>query len=464
MAHKGPRVLFTNRQCLIEGRPYPGIPLLLDNKNQIVQVASDWLRQIVLMRARATSSARQFAYHLKYWWEYLIGSKIPWDEVDDSIMIAWRDHHLRDIEPSTVNGYMSTVFRMYLWAEKHGYVNGLIGEHDLAKRIHPPLSVDIAVDRRGRRKFISPLLKRTVAKPVLPTPTHEDITKVHQALGEMYGDNTDLMVRDALILTWAELSGTRRMEVLAISVAEIPAWDELMMLEESGDKKEITITGKRGKRRSLWVGADLLSQTREYIEDERHKVVKRWRKRYGSNYKVSHDIFLSMKTGRGLDKDTLSQKYALAFRKAGVKGSLHRVRARFITDLVFNALEAAIERLGSIPDAASLLTPVAELAGHSNLETLARYLAVGKKRLLRQTDVERAAVFKERAVVAERRSTTNLIKLHSSAGALRLVKAFSSGNKGRIRTALKELCEDYDVSGLQPLSPSSAHKRKKKLA
>jgi integrase len=445
MARKGPRVLFTNRECLIEGTPYPGIPLLLENKNQVIQVASDWLRQIVFMRARATSSARQFAYHLKLWWEYLIQSKIPWDQVDDSTMIVWRDHHLKDLDAGTVNGYMSTVFRMYLWAERYGYVHGLIGEHDLAKRLHPPLSVETTFDRRGRCRFTSPLLKRTVAKPVLPTPTHEDITKIHQALAEMYGDNIEIMVRDALILTWAELNGTRRMEVLSLNVAEIPPWDELMELEETGDKKEITITGKRGKKRSLWVGADLLSQTREYIEDERDKVVSRWRKRYGPNYKVPHEIFLSRKTGRGLHRDTLSQKYAIAFRKAGVKGSLHRVRARFITDLVFNALEGAIEKLGSIPDAASLLLPVAELAGHSNPETLAPYVAVGKKRLMRQTVVERAAAFKELAISAGRGASINRMKLRGSQITVALVKAISSGNKKRIAAELDKLSKAYDV-------------------
>jgi site-specific recombinase XerD len=239
------------------------------------------------------------------------------------------------------------------------------------------------------------------------------------------------------------------MEVISLNVKQIPSWDELMELEESTEKKEIVITGKGGKRRSLWVGADLLSQTREYMEDERDAVVTRWRKRYSSNYKIPEAVFLSSKTGQRLHKDSISQKFALAFRKAGVRGSLHRVRARFVTDVVFNVLEGAVERLGSIPDAASLLIPVAELTGHSHVETLASYLAVGKKRLLRMTVVERASAFKERALVAERRSTTNLLRLRSSAAALRLVKALSSGNKKLIRKMLEELCQDYGLSESQ---------------
>lgn len=442
---KHTRILFTDNQCIIAGVSYPGIPLLIDHLNQVIPGASDWLRHLVVMRARAKGSVRQFAYHLKHWWDYLIRTNTAWDQVDDSLMITWRDLHLMHLDHGTVNSYISTVFRMYLWAEKHGYVNDLIGEADLATNRRPPLSVEVVENRRGTYKYCSPLLKRTVGKPVLPTPTNENITKIHESLVGIYGDNAKLMIRDALMLTWAELNGTRRMEVLSLKVSNIPSWEELATLEQSDCRKEITITGKGGKIRSLWVSADLLSQTREYIEYERSELVRRWRQRLGSSYEVPEEVFLSSKTGKVLDKDTVSQKFAIAFRAADVKGSLHRVRARFITNVVFNALEGSIEKLGSIPDAASLLVPVAELAGHSNVETLAPYLALGKKRLLRQTSVERAAAFKERANSAERRFDANLLRLRSSIAALNLVKALGSRHKGTILKALVEICDAHGI-------------------
>jgi integrase len=445
MSDKVPRVTFTNHGCLIGDVHYPGIPLLIDHANQIVTVASDWLRNLVVMRGSPGSSVRQFAYHLKYWWEYINERGIPWDEVDDSIVITWRDKHLKCLEPRTVNAYISTVFRMYLWAETQGYVNGLIGEHDLRSKIQPPLTVTINTERRGSFRFVSPLLKRTVAKPVLPTPTHKEITLIHQALAELYNANIDLMVRDALILTWAESTGARRLEVLSLRVSQIPTWDEIDVLENSEERTALTITGKGNKNRSLWVGIDLLIQTREYIENERRTIVSRWRKLLGPSYKNPATIFLSSKTGLRLHEDSVSQKFALAFRKAGVKGSMHRVRARFLTDLVENALERELETLGAIPDATSVLLPIAQIAGHNNVSTLMPYLAIGKKRLLRQTVAERTAMSQERAIGAERRSSTNLLRLRSSVVALNLAQSLSSGNEKRIKHALIALCEAQGI-------------------
>jgi site-specific recombinase XerD len=437
--------------------PYPGIPLLIDpKKNHVVEVASDWLRYLLVKRSEASSSVRQFAYHLKYWWQFLNRSRIRWDQVDDSTMMTWRDRDLRGLEPATVNGYLSTVFRMYLWAEKNAYVRGLIGEPNLAINIHPPLSVEVTSDRRGTCRFVSPLLKKTVAKPVLPTPTHEDITTIHETLAELYGVNVDLMVRDALVLTWAETAGARRMEVLSLKVDQIPSWEEIQRLEDTEEKCELTIMGKGRKSRSIWVGADILIQTREYIENERESVVNRWRKRLGSNYEKPKEIFLSSKTGISIQKDTVSQIFATAFRKAAVRGSMHRVRARFITGLTENAAEKEFEKFGSIPDATSLLLPIAQIAGHSNVETLLPYLAVGKKRLLRQTVAEATALLQERAVGAERRASINLVKLKSSDGALDLVAAVSSGNKRKIANAIIAFCEANSIDALQ-LSLAECH-------
>jgi integrase len=443
---------FTTGNCLVGGLSYPHVPLLLDPNNQVIWIASDWLRYLIVVRCKAPSSVRQFAYHLLNWWRHLRRLKISWDKVDDSTMIKWRDGYFPGIEDATVNGYISTVFRMYLWAEHNGYVKGMIGEPDLRNDVHPPLSLDVLVDRRGTRRFASPLLKRTLAKPVLPTPTHEEITTIHAVLANGNGDNLDLMVRNALILTWAEASGTRRMEGLSLTRSQIPPWDEILALEETGDKKEISIIGKRRKRRSLWVGADLLTQTREYIEEERQRVVNRMRKRYGSNYKNPEAVFLSSKTGCKLQEDTASQIFAVAFRKAGVKGSLHRVRARFLTTLIENAIEREVETLGAIPDATSVLLPVAELAGHTNVETLAPYFAHGKKRLLRQSRAEQTAAKEERAVAAERRMNVNLVKLRATQLALDLVDAVASGNKTRMTNTLTQFCETYQIPSPRRLS------------
>ncbi len=237
-----------------------------------------------------------------------------------------------------------------------------------------------------------------------------------------------------------------------MNLTQIPAWNEIELLKEPVEKSPITVIGKGDKKRVLWVGVDLFIQTREYIENEREAVVIRWQKRMGSNYCAPKEIFLSTKTGLRLHKDSVSQRFAVAFRKAGVRGSLHRVRARFLTDLVQIALEAELEKLGSIPDAISLLLPIAEIAGHSNVANLTPYLAIGRKRLYRETVVERSAALKERAISSQRRVDVNLVKLRSSQAALDLVDAMCSGKKSKIVRALHLLCENQQIDVAQLLS------------
>lgn len=442
MAGKEPIITFTDEQCLLGGIPYPGIPLLLNYDYRVLAAPSDWLRHLRVTRRQSAESVRQFAYHLKYWWAFINRARIAWDKVDDFLMIEWRDRCLLKNDGATVNGYISTVFRMYLWAERNGYTEGLIGEADMERKIRPPLSVKVKT-RRGTNIYSSPLLIRTVAKPILPTPTNDEITKIHAALAEMYGDNTDLMIRDGLILTWAEQTGTRRAETTSLKTSQIPKWDEILDLEEKGETYEITIVGKGDKRRLIWAGPDLLAQTRDYIEGERQAIVRRCRARLGSSYRVPEEVFLSSKTGHGLHKDTLSQKFAKAFREAGVRGSGHRVRARFITNLAEQAYEAAYEKLGSVPDLASVLLPIAQLAGHNQVETLQPYIAVVMRRLLQQTQAGRKAAAETKAAAAERRADASLLRLGATESLRELAHAIKIDNRSKIIPALRTLLEIY---------------------
>jgi integrase len=440
MAGKEPFITFTDDSCLIQGVPYSGIPLLINSNKQILEPPSDWLRYLTVTKRRSKASVRQFAYHLKYWWSYLNRVGLAWDAVDDFVMLRWRDECLQQgLDEMVVNGYVSTVFRMYLWAERNGHTKGLIGEADLERNIHPALSVEVKIDRYGIQSYSSPFLIRTSAKPVLPVPTNEEITKVHEALEEIYKANAELMIRDALILTWMEQTGIRRAEALSLKRSHIPEWDEIWRLEETGEKTAISVIGKRNKKRSVWAGSDLLSQTRLYIEEERRNIVSTFRKRLGSSYREPQEIFLSSRTGFVLHPDSISQRFAKAFRKAGVKGSGHRVRARLLTNLVEKTFECEFEKFGSVPDLTSSLLPVAQIAGHSDVKTLQFYLAGYKKRLLQQTSAGRAAAAEERALSAERRLESIQLKLKGIQILKELAEAIKSGKRERIIDAMRRL-------------------------
>ncbi len=433
-------LVFTGKDCLMENQSHSGIPLMLDSHNNVIDAASDWFRHLILVKRRATSSVRQFAYQLQQWWAFLENNKINWDAVDDYTLMAWRDSHVdKDYDKATVNSLILTVFRFYLWAEKKGYTNGLIGETDISRNFRPNISVIANTNEKGRVHYSTPLLIRTVAKPILPTPTNDEITKVHEALAEMYGDNSDLLIRDSLILLWMEGTGLRRAEVLSLKTDDVPDWGALELIELEDENAKITVTGKGGKKRIVFAGVDLLTQTREYIENERQTIENRFCLKQDSNYKKTESIFLSAKTGLQLTADSVSQQFAKAFKKAGIKGSGHRIRARFLTNLVISLLEAQFEKFKSLPDAASILLPAAQIAGHNNIETLRPYLDIARKGLLQDTEAMRAATAKDKVVISERRVVLSRANLNRNKGFENLINKLKSGNSTAALREFKKL-------------------------
>lgn len=444
MSRREPFILFTDDQCIIGGTTYSGLPMLVNYNHDVLEAPSDWLRYLRVMKGEAEGSVRQFAYHLKCWWKYLNTLGIAWDMPDDFVMMNWREKIIRDgCNDLTANAYISTVFRFYLWTERSGRTHGLIGEPDFKHNTLPPLSVDEKFGPKGTKIYSSPFLKKTSAQPILPTPTNDEITKVHEALAEMYGDNDGLLIRDTIILSWMEQTGMRRAEIRNLTVRQVPGWDEIYTLQTTGDKKEITVVGKGNKRRSIWAGADLLIQTREYIEEERMNVVNRCHARLGTIYKKPKEIFLSSKTGLPLNPDSISQIFAQAFRKAGVNGSGHRVRARFLTNLAGNTFECELEKQGSVPDLTSILLPVAQIAGHNSVESLKPYLAIARKRLLLNTNAERAAAAESREVAAKRRLSSILVRLKTLIELRALVAAIESGNMKQVIAEVQKLQNIY---------------------
>ena len=443
MNTKTPFLIFTNEKCLIENQSYPAIPLMLDSANNVVETASNWFRHLILIRRRSSSSVRQFAYQLQQWWKFLQEKNIDWYEVDDYKIAAWRDSFLnRQFDKATVNNLVLTVFKFYLWAERNGYTTGLIGETDISRNFRPRLSVVVNTNKNGRITYTTPLLIRNVAKPILPTPTNDDITKVHQALADIYANNTDIFVRDSLILMWMEGTGLRRAEVVSLKISDVPGWDEIQTLEENQDNAKITVTGKGNKRRIVFAGTDLLTQTLDYIETERKAIVKRFNSRKDANYKEPKSIFLSNKTGMSLNVDSVSQLFAKAFRKAGVRGSGHRVRARFLTNLVTGLLEAQFEKFKSLPDAASVLLPAAQIAGHNHIETLRPYLDLAKKALLQDTHAMRLSTARDKAIVVNRQYEITKEKLKIEKEFESLLNLVESGKESDAIKELQRLIRD----------------------
>lgn len=87
-------IVRANADCLIGGGSYSGIPTLVWPEG-IDEVASDWLRDLVVSTGAAASSAYEYAKILRPFLRFCRIRGKAWDSVDDVFLVEWREHMSR---------------------------------------------------------------------------------------------------------------------------------------------------------------------------------------------------------------------------------------------------------------------------------------------------------------------------------------------------------------------------------
>jgi hypothetical protein len=204
------------------------------------------------------------------------------------------------------------------------------------------------------------------------TPTEEEVRDVHLAASRRkYAE------RNCLLYMWAEFAGPRRFEVLQLRRKHLPSRLRIERLREQGGVQKIEVTRKGGRTWSLEASADLLEATWDWLEGGWLEIVNGFRG--DPSFQVPEEVFISSKTGRVLEKDSVTSIARLDFFEAGVENaSLHRLRARFAVEQV----EAEIRELelndvkvtAGTSIAETILTRVAAKMGQRNVGSLRPYL------------------------------------------------------------------------------------------
>jgi integrase len=434
-------VLYTDERCKINGRPQPGLPLLLSSERTVLHSVSDWFRYQAVMLNHPPTTLRLYSDIMLLFWRYLIKQRIDWTEVDDDVLVSWRNHQEIDgIKKRTINQRLSTVFQFYWWAQNHGYVQDIIAEPGNSENLVPArISVATKLSRAksgvpAKFRLSSPLLYRTTREPNVHTPTAEEATSLHAVLATIGGPA--LAERNTLMLSWAEEAGLRRKEFAALTVDQISDWDEIDALIEGDSCKDLELlVTKGGHRRVVEIVPDLLIRTRNYIEEDRTEVVRRFDRKYGGVYKAPAAVFLSEKTGQALTLRAITNIFRGAFRKAEVGGSGHRMRARYLTNLVQHYYDEAFSKHGNSIGFDIVLLKAAEAAGHASPESLRPYLNLIRKRRLTTQDGEKRRYLQQRLLSVERNLNAKSKQLAAITPLAELAKAIRSENKSNIRHA-----------------------------
>ncbi|MFB2757905.1 tyrosine-type recombinase/integrase [Shewanella xiamenensis] len=359
----------TDEDCQILGKfkkiVASDIPVFFDS-NGIIEEVSHYLIYKSLKDTDATTSVKTYADQLQTFLRFLDdnGKRLTWRDVTDRHLVEFRNIKTGEGKKAVyVAGVLQTVFSFYVWAEQKQYIRQHVAIYGEDK------SYAISA-KRSKKGWTWPYLPEGHSK-LRPTPTNEDLERLHATTIE---ESEYVGVRDSLIFTIYERTA-RRMEALQIKVSDVPDWDTIEQYQRENKIFYVEVLGKRNRVRDLEFLPETMELIRGYIETERLEAVKAAKKRERF-YKEPPDLFVGATTGRPLNKEYISRRLSGLMKKAGVKGTGHRVRAKGLTDVVA-AFDGYDDR-GQPKSAQDVLIRAAEKAGHSNIESLRPYLALSR--------------------------------------------------------------------------------------
>src|SRR6266849_2427356 len=191
-----------------------------------------------------------------------------WNEIEEGHLRAFRNQMLyhpssvtgRVYSTRTVNRRLRRLAMFYTWAFRRGLIALVPFEYET---VRASFSADAQLLAHLHTEDVLPALGLTVREyRTIPTALSvQDLRRVRAHLSP----------RDALIADWAVSTGARRMEVLGLTVNDIPDSHAL------GDMPfvAIPITGKGGRRRALQVPLPIIDRINRYIGEVREPLLRR---------------------------------------------------------------------------------------------------------------------------------------------------------------------------------------------
>ena len=363
----------TDARCVVRGNAYPGIPIFFD-ADGVIEPFSDYMIHVVRDQRRPATTARTYAAYLQKFLKHLASIGVDWTDVTDAVLGAWRDSLLdhQHLKEGTVVAYLSAAFSFYRWAQENGRVRDVVNLNAGREGLRSPRherTYQISAKRSRRGDVYWPYLPKDPGGAVRHTPSPQEIERVHVKAYE-----TQTGERDSLFLSLYEDCYLRRSEALALTVRDIPFWEDIESRLMAEEVFVLSVRGKGGKSRDVIVLPEFMEIIREHIEGERARVVAR-AKRRNARFVDPGALFLSHTTGCALAKDYVSARISKVIRAAGVENaSGHRFRASGLTALV--AAYDGFDDLGKFLPAEQVLWKAAERAGHKHWRTLEPYLRI----------------------------------------------------------------------------------------
>jgi site-specific recombinase XerD len=352
----------------IEG--YAGIParfpILLSDGMAIIEPAFAFLLDLAIIPGRSHSpeTLRTYAEHLHDWFDSLEQSALDWRDADEETIAAYRNRMLEQPSPhtgrpyarSTINDRVRSVCRFYDWASRRGWI---------AK---PPFhAIDVRITSGRRQSFLAHGDQRPTVTTanVLTVAEYENLSRPLR-VDQLKLLFASLAVPYRLMAEWALATGLRRMELCALTVAQVPQTAALDAAEHPLLAIALAVT-KGGRQRTAYPPLRLVDRTHWYIGEERAALIRRIRSAL-PDYRPPAALFLNRR-GAGVARARLTAAFAAAFHAAGLDGSLHWLRHTFAMTMLVRLQAQAAAKPEINP-----LKVLQVLLGHGSIQTTAIYL------------------------------------------------------------------------------------------
>ncbi|MGO4367777.1 hypothetical protein [Pseudomonas sp. PAB10] len=282
-------------------------------------------------------------FHLSIFEKFASEQDIELIDVTNTLIREFRDndyHRLLATETSSsksvksvVNLRLRRIYHFYTWMQFHSSLHNLIGRHDC--QIHSSLPEYFSrrpVNHRDKELF--PLCFRRIGSASKHTTKYEASEKDRRTLEKIFLNhpNTYIGQRNSLILEIANVTGFRRSSINSLLCSQFS--DELINTTEDDCILVSPSHQKYGYTLSFRIPILLAYRINHFINTFRKDLLQI----IDANCSTTQDrIFLSARTGRPLNNQTISEIFHDAIAKLHIKQTrvgIHSLRRKFTNDRI----------------------------------------------------------------------------------------------------------------------------------
>ncbi|MGZ2455636.1 tyrosine-type recombinase/integrase [Rhizobium anhuiense] len=409
------------------------------------QYFNDWFRYLVVKLKREPTSVDETAKHVRQFLKFCKKNKIELRDVDDDVLLMWQGE-LREGSRKMPrrNALLRTIHAFFKWTAQENIFRYIVQvvrpsnyPESMLDYVFPISSEEVMVlTTKGRKRFhwVWPFLENGTGARYgrRHTPTIEEIDRIYA-----FTDVEKHGIRNVLIMNWALRTGARVSEILAIRLEDLPNDAQYAEMIERG-QWPIKLKKRKWHREGgvLFVPADLIWDTINYIEKQRQKIVA------ARGAKGGGAVFLSER-GTPIVADSVTKVCNKLFNAAQVfKANIHRLRARFAQNAVEISLNH-LEQAGVTLDPSSgwhetALIIAAEMMGHSSPRSLEPYL---HDILFRRSEIAR---LKNQGVVKRMEAGREAEKERLIALSTEIGTLMQGGKEAQARTVARFIANSID--------------------